>query len=156
LRTELKNYQHEQYNFRLRIAAAVIFVAILFGILIVRFAYLQINEYSHYQTLAENNRISLVPIVPNRGLILDKNGVLLAQNFFVYTLEITPSKVENLEATITDISQFVEISALDRKRFNKFKAQSRDFETIPIRMHLNEVEAARFAVNHYRFPGVEI
>jgi penicillin-binding protein 2 len=156
LRIELKNYQHEQYNFRLRIAAAVIFVAILFGILIVRFAYLQINDYSHYQTLAENNRISLVPIVPNRGLILDKNGVLLAQNFFVYTLEITPSKVENLEATITDISQFVEISALDRKRFNKFKAQSRDFETIPIRMHLNEVEAARFAVNHYRFPGVEI
>lgn len=156
MRPELKNYQHEQYYFRLRIAAAMIFVAILFGILIGRFAYLQINAYSHYQTLAENNRISLVPIVPNRGLILDKNGVVLAHNFFVYTLEITPSKVEDLEATITDISQFVEISALDRKRFNKFKAQSRNFESIPIRTHLNEVEAAKFAVNHYRMPGVEI
>lgn len=156
MRSELKNYQHEQYYFRLRIAAAMIFVAILFGILIGRFAYLQINAYSHYQTLAENNRISLVPIVPNRGLILDKNGVVLAHNFFVYTLEITPSKVEDLEATITDISQFVEISALDRKRFNKFKAQSRNFESIPIRTHLNEVEAAKFAVNHYRMPGVEI
>lgn len=156
MRSELKNYQHEQYYFRLRIAAAMIFVAILFGILIGRFAYLQINAYSHYQTLAENNRISLVPIVPTRGLILDKNGVVLAHNFFVYTLEITPSKVEDLEATITDISQFVEISALDRKRFNKFKAQSRNFESIPIRTHLNEVEAAKFAVNHYRMPGVEI
>lgn len=156
MRPELKNYQHEQYYFRLRIAAAMIFVAILFGILIGRFAYLQINAYSHYQTLAENNRISLVPIVPNRGLILDKNGVVLAHNFFVYTLEITPSKVEDLEATITDISQFVEISALDRKRFNKFKAQSRNFESIPIRTHLNEVEAAKFAVNNYRMPGVEI
>lgn len=156
MRSELKNYQHEQYYFRLRIAAAMIFVAILFGILIGRFAYLQINAYSHYQTLAENNRISLVPIVPNRGLILDKNGVVLAHNFFVYTLEITPSKVEDLEATITDISQFVVISALDRKRFNKFKAQSRNFESIPIRTHLNEVEAAKFAVNHYRMPGVEI
>lgn len=156
MRPELKNYQHEQYYFRLRIAAAMIFVAILFGILIGRFAYLQINAYSHYQTLAENNRISLVPIVPTRGLILDKNGVVLAHNFFVYTLEITPSKVEDLEATITDISQFVEISALDRKRFNKFKAQSRNFESIPIRTHLNEVEAAKFAVNHYRMPGVEI
>lgn len=156
MRSELKNYQHEQYYFRLRITVAMVFVAVLFGSLIVRFAYLQIIEHTHYQALAENNRISLVPIVPNRGLILDKNGIVLAQNFFVYTLEITPSKVENLEATITDISQFVEISPLDRKRFNKFKAQSRDFESIPIRTHLNEVEAAKFAVNHYRFPGVEI
>jgi penicillin-binding protein 2 len=156
LRPELKNYQHEQYYFRLRVVIAVIFVAILFGILIARFSYLQINQYNHYQTLAEKNRISLVPIVPNRGLILDRNGVILAHNFFVYTLEITPTKVENLEETIAEISQFVEISAVDRKRFKKFKEQSHNFESIPIRTHLNEVEAAKFAVNRYRFPGVEI
>lgn len=156
MRPELKNYQHEQYYFRLRVVVSVIFVAILFGILIARFSYLQINQYDHYQTLAEKNRISLVPIVPNRGLILDRNGVILAHNFFVYTLEITPTKVENLEETIAEISQFVEISAVDRKRFKKFKEQSHNFESIPIRTHLNEVEAAKFAVNHYRFPGVEI
>lgn len=156
MRSELKNYQHEQYHFRLRVVVAIVFVATLFGILIARFSYLQLKQYEHYQTLAEKNRISLVPIVPNRGLILDKNGVIMAHNFFVYTLEITPTKVENLEETIAEISQFVEISALDRKRFKKFKEQSHNFESIPIRTHLNEVEAAKFAVNHYRFPGVEI
>ncbi|HSI44451.1 MAG TPA: penicillin-binding protein 2 [Methylotenera sp.] len=156
MRTELKNYQHEQYYFKLRLGFTAFVVLVLFGILASRFFYLQVKQYQHYQTLAENNRISLVPIVPNRGLILDKNGVILAHNFFVYTLEITPSKVENLEATIEGIGQFVEISALDRKRFNKFREQSHNFESIPIRTHLNETEAARFAVNHYRFPGVEI
>jgi len=117
---------------------------------------LQIKQYKHYQTLAENNRISLVPIVPNRGLILDKNGVVLAHNFFVYTLEITPSKIDNIEKTISEIGKLVEVSSLDRKRFNKLREESRNFESVPIRTHLNEVEAASFAVNHYRFPGVEI
>lgn len=156
MRAELKNYQHEQYYFKLRLGVAALVVLVLFGILTARFFYLQVNQYKHYQTLAENNRISLTPIVPNRGLILDKNGVVLAHNFFVYTLEITPSKVDNLEATIADVSKLVEVSTLDRKRFNKLRDESRNFESVPIRTHLNEVEAARFAVNHYRFPGVEI
>lgn len=156
MRAELKNYQHEQYYFKLRLGFTAFVVLALFGVLAARFFYLQIKQYQHYQTLAENNRISLVPIIPNRGLILDKNGVILAHNFFVYTLEITPSKIKNLEETIAQISQLVEISTLDRKRFNKFREQSHSFESAPIRTHLNEIEAARFAVNHYRFPGVEI
>ncbi|MEO6118500.1 MAG: penicillin-binding protein 2 [Methylotenera sp.] len=156
MRAELKNYQHEQYYFKLRLGFAAVVVLSMFGLLASRFFYLQITEYNHYQTLAENNRISLVPVVPNRGLILDKNGVVLAHNFFVYTLEITPAKVKNLEATIAEVSQLVEISSLDRKRFKKFREQSHSFESVPIRTHLNEIEAARFAVNHYRFPGVEI
>lgn len=154
--SEVKNYQHEQYYFRLRLGFTAFVVLTLFGLLASRFFYLQINQYEHYHTLAENNRISLVPIVPNRGLILDRKGVVLAHNFFVYTLEITPSKVTNLEATIVELSNLVEISRFDRKRFNKFRAQSHTFESLPIRTHLNEVEAAKFAVNHYRFPGVEI
>ncbi len=153
---ELKNYLHEQYYFRLRLGVAAAVVLSMFALLAFRFSYLQVKQYNHYQTLAENNRISLVPIIPNRGLILDRNGVVLAHNFFVYTLEITPAKVDNLETTITDLGQLVEISSLDRKRFNKFRQQSHSFESIPIRTHLNEVEAAKFAVNHYRFPGVEI
>lgn len=156
MRAELKNFQHEQYYFRLRLGFAAFVVLALFGVLAARFFYLQISQYNHYQTLAENNRISLVPIVPNRGLILDKKGVILAHNFFVYTLEITPSKIDDLEATIAEVSKLVEISALDRKRFNKLREESRNFESVPIRTHLNEVEAASFAVNHYRFPGVEI
>ena len=156
MRAELKNFQHEQHYFKLRLSFAGFFVIALFGVLALRFSYLQIRQYNHYQTLAENNRISLVPIVPNRGLILDKNGVVLAHNFFVYTLEITPSKIDDLEKTISEVSKLVEVSSLDRKRFNKLREESRNFESVPIRTHLNEVEAASFAVNHYRFPGVEI
>lgn len=155
-RSELKNYQHEQYYFRLRLGVAALLVITCFGLLVSRFFFLQMTRYEHYQTLAENNRISLVPIVPNRGLILDRNGVVLAHNFFVYTLEITPAKAGNVEDTITELSKLVEVSALDRKRFNKIRAQSHAFESIPLRTHLNEAEAARFAVNRYRLAGVEI
>ncbi|MDZ4141839.1 MAG: penicillin-binding protein 2 [Methylotenera sp.] len=156
MRAELKNFQHEQYYFRLRLGFTALVVLVLFGTLAFRFSYLQIKQFNHYQTLAEKNRISLVPIVPNRGLILDRNGVILAHNFFVYTLEITPSKIKDIEATIAEVSKLVEVSSLDRKRFNKLREESRNFESVPIRTHLNEVEAASFAVNHYRFPGVEI
>jgi penicillin-binding protein 2 len=155
-RSEIKNYQLEHYHFRLRLIVAMAVVVICFGILASRFFYLQFNRYDYYQTLAENNRISLVPIVPNRGLILDRNGVILANNFFVYTLEITPSKIKDVEATINDISRFVEVSTADRKQFKKLRQQSHNFESVPIRTHLNEVEAAKFAVNRYRFSGVEI
>lgn len=154
--SELKNPLREQYNFRLRLGFAALVVLVCFGILATRFFYLQLVRYEHYQTLAENNRISLVPIVPNRGLILDRNGVVLAHNFFVYTLEITPSKVEDVEQTINDLAQIIEINVKDRKNFKKLRDQSHSFESVPLRTHLTEAEAARFAVNRYRFPGVEI
>ena len=153
---ELKNYQNEQHDFKLRLAVLGLIVFLAFSTLTARFYYLQIKRYDYYQTLAENNRISIVPIAPNRGLITDKNGVVLAHNFFVYTLEITPSKVESLDDTIAEIAKLVEVSPFDLKRFNKLKAQSHTFETIPLRTHLNEIEAAKFAVNRYRFPGVEL
>ncbi len=156
LRFEVKNHSLEQHHYTLRLRVAAGLVLVCFAILLTRFAYLQIFKYDYFHTLAENNRVSLVPIVPNRGLILDRNGVILAQNFFVYTLEITPSKVSDVEATINDISQFVEVSAEDRKRFKKLRQESHSFESVPIRTHLNEIEAAKFAANRYQFPGVEI
>ena len=153
---ELKNYQNEQHNFKLRLAVLGLSVLIAFCILAARFYFLQIKRYDYYQTLAENNRISIVPITPNRGLISDRNGVVLAHNFFVYTLEVTPSKVDALDTTISEIAKLVEVSPTDLKRFNKQMGESHDFESIPLRTHLNEVEAAKFAVNRYRFPGVEL
>jgi penicillin-binding protein 2 len=153
---ELKNYQHEQHDFKLRLAVLGLLVIIAFTALTIRFYFLQIKRYDYYQTLAENNRISIVPITPNRGLITDRNGVVLAHNFFVYTLEVTPSKVENLDSTIAELSKLVEISSFDLKRFNKLKEQSHNFESIPLRTHLNETEAAKFAVNRFRFPGIEL
>ena len=153
---ELKNHKNELHNFRLRLTVLGFLVLIAFSILASRFYFLQISRYDYYQTLAENNRISVVPIAPNRGLITDRNGVVLAHNFFVYTLEVTPSKVVNLDATIAELAQLVEINSVDLKRFKKLKAQSHHFESVPLRTHLNEIEAAKFAVNRYRFPGVEI
>lgn len=155
--SEFKNFQHEQYYFKRRLVFAGVVVIALFLLLAYRLFYLQVIQHQHYQTLAENNRISVVPIVPTRGLILDKYGVVMAHNFFVYTLEITPSKIENdIETTISELSQWIEISELDKKKFNKLRLSSRNFESIPIRTHLNETEAASFAVHKYHFPGVEI
>ncbi len=156
-RSELKNYKKEQYDFRMRLAVGALLVLICFGILISRFVFLQFSRYDYFQTMAENNRISLVPIVPNRGLILDRNGEVLAQNSFVYTLEITPAKVEHsVDETIEALATLIEVSSNDRKRFKKLRAQTHSFESVPIRTHLNEEEAAKIAVNRFRLPGVEI
>ncbi len=154
--TELKNHQNEQHKFRIRLLILILLVLAAFSALASRFYFLQVHRYDYYQTLAENNRISIVPITPNRGLISDRHGVILAHNFFVYTLEITPSKTDDLQDTIADLSKIVEVSPTDLKRFKKLRAQSHTFESIPIRTHLNEFEAARFAVNRFRFPGVEL
>ncbi|MCX7627863.1 MAG: penicillin-binding protein 2 [Methylophilaceae bacterium] len=154
--SELRDVQREQHQFRLRLGVAGSVVVICFALLLARFFHLQVISHDHYRTLAENNRISLVPIVPNRGLILDRNGVVLAHNFFVYTLEITPSKVEDLERTIDALARIIDITPNDRKRFKKYREQSHAFESIPLRTHLTDAEAARFAVNRFRFPGVEI
>ncbi len=155
-RAELRDSQREISRFQLRLAVGIGFVLVLFGILLVRFFYLQVVRHDYYVTLAENNRISLVPIVPNRGLILDRNGVVLAHNFSGYTLEITPSKVANLEATINDLATLVEISPRDRRRFKKLMIERRNFETLIIRNKLSDEEVARFAAQQFRFPGVEI
>lgn len=154
--SELRNTSREQHHFRLRLGVAVVLVLVCFSILAARFVYLQLLRFDHYHTLAESNRISLVPTVPNRGLIFDRNGVVLAHNFFVYTLEVTPSQVEDLEQTINALGELVEVSATDRKKFRKLQARSSSLESLPLRTHLTEVEAARFAVNRYRFRGVEI
>jgi penicillin-binding protein 2 len=153
---ELKNHQREIFYFRLRLAIGIGFVLTLFAILLLRFFYLQVVRHDYYETLAESNRISVVPIVPNRGLILDRNGVVLAHNYSGYTLEITPNKTNGLDATIDELSKLVEITPRDRKRFRKLLAERRNFETLMIRNKLTDEEVARFAAQQYRFPGVEI
>jgi penicillin-binding protein 2 len=155
-RVEFKNVQREIYYFRLRLALSLGFVLLLLLILLARFVYLQAVMHGHFQTLAENNRISVAPIVPNRGLILDRNGVVLAHNYSGYTLEITPSKVADLEETINELATLVDIHPRDRKRFRKLLAESHNFESLPIRNRLSDEEVARFAAQSYRFPGVEI
>ena len=97
-----------------------------------------------------------MPIVPNRGVIRDRNGIVLAQSFSAYTLEIQPARVKDLEQTIDALAEVVDIQPRDRRRFRKLMDESKSFESLPIRTRLTDNEVARFAVNRYRFPGVEI
>jgi penicillin-binding protein 2 len=155
-RVELKNHQREIYYFRLRLMLSLGFVLTMLFVLLARFVYLQLIKHDYFQTMAESNRIAVVPVVPNRGLILDRNGVVLARNYSGYTLEISSRKVANLEATINELATIVDIQPKDRKRFKKLLAESRNFDSLPIRNRLTDEEVARFATQRYRFPGVEI
>ncbi|MEF8712844.1 MAG: penicillin-binding protein 2 [Accumulibacter sp.] len=146
----------ELSRFRFRIALAGVAVFAAFVVLIVRFVHLQVLQHAYYTTRAEDNRISLVPIVPNRGVIVDRNGTVLAHNYSAFTLEITPSKVADLEATIEGLGKVIEVLPKDRKRFRRLLEESKNFESLPIRTRLSEEEVARFAANRYLFPGVEV
>ena len=153
---EFKNPQEELERFRSRLAIAGGFVLFCFTLLFVRFVWLQVVQHEYYQTRAEDNRISLVPVVPNRGLILDRNGVVLARNYSAYTLEITPSRTSDLEQVIDGLAGIIDIQPKDRKRFRKLLEESRNFESLPIRTRLTDAEVATFIAHRYRFPGVDI
>ena len=152
----MRDQQRELVIFRSRLMLAGLAILIAFAMLLARFTWLQVVQREYYHTLAEANRISVVPVVPNRGLILDRSGKVLAANYSAYTLEITPSKVPNVERAIEELSRVIEVSPRDRRRFKKLQEESKNFESLPIRTRLTEEEVARFAVNRFRFPGFEI
>src|SRR5438067_2948676 len=148
--------ERDRFHFRRRLGIAGFLVLAGFAGLFARFFYLQVFQHQHYQTLAETNRIAIVPIVPNRGVVTDRNGIVLAQSYSGYTLEITPSRVKSLDETIDALSEIVDVQPRDRKRFRKLLEESKNFESLPLRTRLSDEEVARFAVHRYRFPGVEI
>jgi len=155
-KVRLINPRQEFQRYRRRLEVAGLIAALLLLGLFARFVWLQVVQHKYYHALAENNRIALVPAPPSRGVIYDRHGVVLAHNYAAHTLEIVPDKVADLEATLEQLAQIVAISPGDMRRFRKLLAERRDFESIPIRTQLSEEEAARFAVNRYRFPGVEV
>jgi penicillin-binding protein 2 len=153
---ELRNSERELKQFRLRVGIAGMAVLAAFGLLAVRFLYLQIVQHDVYRAKAEDNRISIVPVLPNRGLLLDRNGVIVARNYSGYTLEIFPRKVASVERTIDELAELVDIQPRDRARFRKLLAETRNAESLPIRTRLSDEEAARFAANRWRYEGVEL
>jgi len=153
---ELKNHPLELRNFRIRLAVSAGFMLLLFIILFTRFYHLQITQGAHYHTLAEANRISIAPLIPNRGLILDRNGKILAQNYSTYTLEVIPNKISDLNRTFDKLADYIEITPSDLEQFRKLQRENKRFKHLPIRNRLTDEEVARFAANRYRFPGVEI
>ncbi len=155
--TELRNVEADLSRFRARVLVASIVVVLAFVLLASRLVYLQVVRHTDLDEQAESNRTAIVPIVPNRGLILDRNGIVLATNYSAYTLEITPSKIRHdLDRTIDDLAQVIDIQLRDRRRFKKLLDESRSFESLPIRTRLTDEEVARFAAQRFRFPGVEI
>ncbi len=155
--TELNDSDREIHRFRMRLTALMLFIFVCFGLLVARWVWLQVIKHDQYMAQAEDNRIALVPIVPNRGLIVDRNGVVLASNYSAYTLEITPSKLEaDLDSVIEELSKLVEIESKDKKRFKRLMEESRNFASIPIRNRLSDDEVARFTAQRFRFPGVEV
>ena len=147
---------HQLARFRTRVLVAGAVVLAAFGLLGARLVHLQIARHDDLAAQAEGNRTAVLPIVPQRGLILDRNGVVLATNEAVYTLEITPAKAGDLEQTIAGLAEVVEITPRDRRRFKRLREDARSFEALPIRSRLTDEEVARFAAQHYRFPGVEV
>jgi penicillin-binding protein 2 len=154
--TEIRNVAADLARFKRRVIVIGMVVLFAFSLLGARLVYLQVVRHEDLAEQAESNRTAIVPVVPNRGLILDRNGIVLASNYSAYTLEITPSKVGDVEETIDSLTQVLEVSPRDRRRFKRLREDSRSFDSIPIRTRLSDEEVARFAAQRYRFPGVEI
>jgi len=152
----LKDHIREEQIFTTRLVIASIIAMALVTMLVLRLGYLQIINNQHYVSLSENNRVSLRPIPPTRGLIYDRNGVLLAQNLPSFTLELVTEHIDDLPETITKLRQLVKLTDDDITRFNKERRRKRRFEGIPLRFRLTDEEVARIASNQYRMPGVEI
>jgi len=153
---ELRNTEVEIARFHNRVVVLQIVVLVCFVLLASRLVYLQIVRHEDLLAQAENNRTAVLPTVPPRGTILDRNGVVLANNYSAYTLEITPSKVADVEEVINELAELVDIQPKDRRRFKRLREESRSFDSLPIRNRLSDEEVARFSAQSYRFPGVEI
>ncbi|WHZ09753.1 MAG: Peptidoglycan D,D-transpeptidase MrdA [Burkholderiaceae bacterium] len=154
--TELRNIRAELARFRARVLVAGLVVLFAFSLVIARLVVLQVVRHDELAEQAETNSTAIVPVVPARGQIVDRNGIVLATNYSAYTLEITPSKAGPLEQTIDALSKVVEITPRDRRRFKRLLEDSKSFESVPIRMRLSDEEVARFAAQRFRFPGVEV
>lgn len=153
---DLQSSAARQRNFKLRLLALAVLVLFCFALLAWRWVVLQVLRRETYAAQAESNRTALVPVPPSRGMIMDRNGVVLASNYSAYTLELVPKKIDDLEATIDALATVIPISDLDRKRFNRLRQDGKDYEPIPLRHRLSDEEIARLAARRYEFPGVEI
>ena len=153
---DIKNQYFEAELFRKRTYISLLIVIAMLALLAFGYFRLQVLMFDSYQQLANSNRIKLRPTLPARGLIYDRNGILLADNVSAYRLELIPEQVENIEKTLIDLGKIIELSADDLKRFHRAKNNSRNFLPIAVKLRLSEDEVAAFAVNRYRFPGLEV
>lgn len=155
-RVALKNFRLESLIFRERAIFAAILVAVTFLLLMVRLYDLQVTNYSHYQTLSDDNRVRVLPVAPTRGLILDRNGEILADNTPNYQLIVRPSQVKNMAELLANLAEFIDIQEHELERFKKTVRRKQSFQQTPLVLNLSDEEVAKFAVNQHRYLGVEI
>ena len=155
--TKKPSAQAAQADALLRLLVAFILIVIFFSILLARFFYLQVTQHNEFSGQASNNRITLIPTPPVRGEIVDINGVPLAKNYPVFSLEVIPSRIEGkMEDVIEALKKYVDITPTDLKRFKKYRESYRKFENIPLKLRLTDEEAARLSVHLREFKGVEV
>jgi penicillin-binding protein 2 len=152
----IKNPYLEQRLFAARALAAAFVIIVLLLIFLGRMVYLQVVNHDHFTTLSQDNRVRVVAIPPPRGLIYDRNGLLLAENLPNYSLEITPSQVKDMEQTLAGLTSLIDIDDSDIEKFRNEVRRKQSFQSIPLRFNLSDEELARFAVNRHLYPGVEI
>ena len=155
--TKKPSAQVAQTDALLRLLVAFILIVIFFSILLARFFYLQVTQHNEFSGQASSNRITLIPTPPVRGEIVDINGVPLAKNYPVFSLEVIPSRIEGkMEDVIEALKKYVDITPTDLKRFKKYRESYRKFENIPLKLRLTDEEAARLSVHLREFKGVEV
>ncbi|UUM31210.1 penicillin-binding protein 2 [Vibrio japonicus] len=155
-RSRIRDYQEEARLFQNRAIVAFIGIVAMMGILVTNLYNIQVNQYQDYKTRSNDNRIKVVPLAPNRGLIYDRNGVLLAENRPVFSLEITPEKIDNMDETIARLQKVLPITPEHIERFNKERKHTRRFKSVPLLNQLTQEQVAKFSVNQHKFPGVSV
>ena len=151
-----KDDRQETRLFSRRVLLSAVMATILLLLVAGRVAHLQIEQYPHFSTLSQDNRVKIEPLAPTRGMIYDAHGLLLAGNSPSYSLVIVHEKVEDLEALIAELATLIPIADKDRQRYQRLRRQATPYQGAPLRTHLTEEEIARIAVNSHRFPGVDI
>ena len=150
----LKDPHRESRIYSARTVAAILIVLALLGIILARYHSLQITEYEIYRTQSDSNRVKLQPLPPKRGLIYDRNGVLLADNRPSFSLSVIKERVPDLEATLEQLQTLVPITESHLEKFHERLKRRRPYEAVPLRFRLTEEERAVLAVNRFRLPGV--
>ncbi|MBY4676207.1 penicillin-binding protein 2 [Marinobacterium arenosum] len=153
----LKDHSQESRTFTARAVIALLIVLIMLGVLVGRLYYLQVLQYDRYNTLSDNNRVQLQPVAPTRGLIYDRNGVLLADNRPSYSVTILKEEIDDLEQTLAELRKLIPLTDKEIERFRKrYHQRRRPFTSVPVRFRLSQQEIATLAVNYHQLPGVRV
>ncbi|KAA1150044.1 penicillin-binding protein 2 [Pseudoalteromonas sp. FUC4] len=155
-RPTIRDHSAEANLFARRAFVGFVFVLGLVAVLLSNLYTIQVEDHQDYQTRSNDNRIKVIPIAPNRGLIYDRNGVLLAENKPVYNLEVIPEEVDDLDESLDQISKIIAITEQDKQDFLKDIKHTRRFKSQVLKARLDETEVAKFSVNQHKFPGFSI